>query len=339
MTEQDLNPQGILELGLSFWASKAFLSSVELGVYTYLAEGTKTQAELSKEFGLHPRSAVDFLDVLVSLGLLDRDEKGYSNSAMADAFLDRNKPGYVGGLLEMANARLYPFWANLTEALKTGEPQNESKGGGPDPFAAIYSDPAGLRQFLSAMTGISTGSGIAMAQAFPWKDYTSVIDIGCAQGAVPVALAKAHEHLTVGGYDLPPVGPIFDEFVSDHGLADRVSFHPGNFLEDETLPSADVLVMGHVLHDWPFETKFELLQKAYEALPEGGALIVHEALIDDERRTNVFGLLMSLNMLIETPGGFDFSGADCQGWMSLVGFSETRVQHLLGPDHMVIGIK
>lgn len=337
--DQELNPQGILELGLSFWASKAFLSSVELGIYTSLASGPKSRAELAAEFGLHPRSAVDFLDVLVALGLLDREGDVYSNSAQTDLFLDRNKPSYVGGLLEMANARLYPFWANLTEALKTGEPQNESKGGGPDPFGAIYADEASLRRFLGAMTGISMGSGMAMAEAFPWKDYTSVIDIGCAQGAVPFALAKAHPHLTVGGYDLPPVGPVFEEFIAGHGLSDRVTFHPGNFLEDATLPSADVLVMGHVLHDWPFETKFELLQKAYEALPDGGALIVYEALIDDDRRTNVFGLLMSLNMLIETPGGFDFTGADCQGWMSIVGFSETRVQHLIGPDSMVIGIK
>jgi len=337
--DQELNPQGILELGLSFWASKAFLSSVELGIYTSLAAGPKSRAELATEFGLHPRSAVDFLDVLVALSLLDREGDVYSNTVLADTFLDRNKPSYVGGMLEMANARLFGFWNNLTEALKTGEPQNESKGGGPDPFAAMYADPENLRRFLKAMTGISTASGTAMAEAFPWKDYTSVIDIGCAEGAVPVALAKAHPHLTASGYDLPPVGPVFTEFVAEHGLSDRVTFQPGNFLEDAALPSADVLVMGHILHDWPFETKFELLQKAYEALPDGGALIVYEALIDDDRRTNVFGLLMSLNMLIETPGGFDFTGADCQGWMSIVGFSETRVQHLLGPDYMVIGIK
>jgi hypothetical protein len=337
--DQDLNPQGILELGLSFWASKAFLSSVELGIYTTLAAGPKSRPDLMKELGLHPRSAVDFFDVLVALGLLDREGDVYSNSASADMFLDRTKPSYIGGILEMANARLYPFWANLTEALKTGEPQNESKGGGADPFAVLYADPARLRQFLSAMTGVSMGPAMAIAEAFPWKDYSSFIDIGCAQGALPVMVAKAHPHLAGGGYDLPPVGPIFDEFVAGHGVSDRVTFHPGNFFEDAALPSADVLVMGHVLHDWPFETKFELLTKAYEALPEGGALIVYEALIDDDRRTNVFGLLMSLNMLIESPGGFDYTGADCQGWMNLVGFSETRVQPLLGPDSMVIGIK
>jgi hypothetical protein len=335
----DLNPQNLLELGMSFWASKAFLSSVEIGLYTSLAAGPKTLPELMAEHGLHPRSAVDFLDSLVALGLLDRSDDKYSNTPLTEAFLDRNKPSYVGGMLEMANARLYPFWANLTEALKTGEPQNEAKGGGPNPFEAMYADPAGLRGFLEAMTGLSTGTGIAMAQAFPWKDYTSFADIGCAQGALPVQIAKAHPHLTGVGFDLPQVGPIFSEFVASHDLTDRVSFVGGNFLSDEPLPSAEVLVMGHILHDWPFETKFQLLQKAYDALPDGGALVVYDAIIDDERRTNVFGLLMSLNMLIETPGGFDYTGADCQGWMNIVGFSETRVQPLLGPESMVIGIK
>jgi hypothetical protein len=82
-----------------------------------------------------------------------------------------------------------------------------------------------------------------------------------------------------------------------------------------------------------------LVQKCYDALPQGGALIVYEALIDDDRRNIAFGLLMSLNMLIETPGGFDFTGADCQAWMKQAGFRETRVEHLCGPDSMVIGVK
>jgi hypothetical protein len=336
--DQNVSPDAIMQLGFGFWGSKTLLSAVELGVFTALAGGPKTLPELSAEFGLHPRSAVDFFDALVALGMLDRDDKGYANTPATAAFLDRNSPAYIGGMLEMVNARLYPFWANLTEALKTGEPQNEAKGGEKGLFEAVYADPDRLEQFLKAMSGISLGAAMAMPEVFPWKDYTSFVDIGCAQGALPVHLAKAHPHLTGGGFDLPQVGPIFEAYAAEHGVADRVTFHPGDFFADP-LPQADVLVMGRILHDWPFEQKFELLGKAYDALPDGGALIVYEALIDDDRRTNAFGLLMSLNMLIETPGGFDFTGKDCCGWMSLVGFSETRVQHLAGPDSMVIGIK
>ena len=140
------------------------------------------------------------------------------------------------------------------------------------------------------------------------------------------------------GFDLPEVGPIFEDYIADNGLADRVRFQPGSFF-DEPIPNADVVMMGHILHDWDLPTKKMLISKAYEALPTGGAFVVYEAIIDDDRSKNAFGLLMSLNMLIETPGGFDYTGADCIGWMQEAGFHSTRVEHLVGPDSMVIGIK
>ena len=200
----------------------------------------------------------------------------------------------------MANTRLYAFWGSLTEGLRTGQPQSEVKSGD-DFFDTLYADPEKLAQFTSAMTGLSRATGEAIAAKFPWRDYGSVIDIGCAQGAVPVAIATAHDHLTGGGFDLPPVEPIFNSYVARLGLTDRLSFTAGDFFADP-LPSADVLIMGHILHDWDLDQKRLLLQKAYDALPRGGALIVYEAIIDDDRRENAFGLLMSLNMLIEGPG-------------------------------------
>ena len=237
----------------------------------------------------------------------------------------------------MANARLYPFWGSLTEALRTGHPQNEAKVG-ENFFTALYQDPDRLEQFLHAMTGISMGDAHAIAEKFPWDRYQTVIDIGTAEGCVPVQVALRHPHLTGGGFDLPPVAPIFDEYVASFGLADRLRFHPGDFFADP-LPTADVLVMGHLLHDWSLDEKLMLLRKAYEALPDGGALIVYESIIDDDRRANTFGLLMSLNMLIETQDGFDYTGADCQSWMADVGFQDTYVEPLAGPDSMVVGIK
>jgi len=328
-----------MQLGLGFWGSKTLLSAVELGLFTELAKENSLDAEtLSERLMLHPRSARDFLDALVALGMLERDGDRYANTTETDLFLDRAKPSYIGGILEMANARLYPFWGSLTEALRTGQPQNEAKGGGEDFFAAIYADPARLKGFLEAMSGISLGAAIAIANKFPWWQYETFVDVGAAQGGLPVQVALAHEHLSGGGLDLPPVGPVFEEYVDSHGLGDRLRFYPGDFFRDP-LPAADVLVMGHILHDWDLEGKRMLLAKAYETLPEGGALIVYDAVIDDDRSENAFGLLMSLNMLIETPGGFDYTGADCASWMREAGFRETRVEHLVGPDSMVVGIK
>lgn len=330
-------PERLLQLGMAFWPAKTLLSAVELGVFTRLADGPLDADALTAALGLHPRGALDFLDTLVALQVLERDGGTYRNAADTALFLDRNKPGYVGGLLEMANVRLYPFWGALTEALRTGLPQNEAAHGG-DLFASIYRDEQSLRGFLQAMTGVSLGAARAMAQKFPWQDYGSFIDIGCAQGALPVQIALAHPHLQGGGFDLPAVGPVFEEYVRAHGLQDRLRFHPGDFFK-EPCPGAEVLVMGHILHDWDLAQKQALLAKCYAALPPGGCLVVYDAVIDDDRRQNAFGLMMSLNMLIETPGGFDYTGAQCTAWMREAGFREVRVEPLIGADSMVVGVK
>src|SRR5439155_15936031 len=179
----DVTPEQIMQLGMGFWGSKTLLSAIELGVFSALAGGPASEQDLRKRLGLHERSSRDFLDVLVALGMLERGGDGYRNTPATDLFLDRAKPSYVGGILEMANARLYGFWGSLTEALQTGELQNEAKGGGEDLFAALYEDPDRLRGFLAAMTGIGVGSALAIAEKFPWERYQTFCDVGAAQGA------------------------------------------------------------------------------------------------------------------------------------------------------------
>jgi hypothetical protein len=332
-----ITPDAILQLGFAFWGSKTLLSAVELGLFTLLADGPLSVETVTSRLALHPRSVRDFLDALVALGQLERKDGLYANTAAGALFLDRQKPTYVGGILEMANARLYPFWGALTEGLRTGNPQNEAKEGR-DLFDEIYRSPAILAEFLRAMSGISLAAANAISTKFSWANYKSFADIGAAQGAFPVTLAQAHPHLAGIGFDLPVVRQHFETYVAQRGLSKRISFHAGDFFAD-SLPAADVLIMGHILHDWGLEKKRMLIRKAYAALPHGGALIVYDSVIDDERRKNAFGLLMSLNMLIETREGFDFTGADCMGWLREAGFVETRVEPLVGPDSMVIGIK
>ena len=174
-------PERILQTGLAFWPAKTLLSAIELGVFTELARGAEGFDALSGRLGLHPRSARDFFDTLVALGFLQRTGDRYANTAETDLFLDRHKPSYVGGILEMANARLYPFWGHLTEALRTGQPQNEVRSAGPGLFEALYADPARLKQFLAAMTGISHGANMTIARAFPWKDHRTFVDVGTAR--------------------------------------------------------------------------------------------------------------------------------------------------------------
>jgi O-methyltransferase domain/Dimerisation domain len=330
-------PESILQVGLGFWPSKVLLSAVEMELFTDLAKGPQSLESIQGRLGLHHRSSRDFLDTLVALGFLLRADGKYSNTPATNTFLDKHKPSYIGGMLEMANQRLYGHWNHLTEALRTGLPQNEVRGGA-SLFEALYADPARLKSFLAAMTGVSHGANMTIASQFPWASYKTFADVGTAQGDLAVQIALANPHLSGIGFDLAEVGPIFEEYAEKNGVTGRLRFVAGSFF-DQPLPGADVILMGHILHDWGIDDKRMLIRKAYDAVPEGGALIVYESIIDDDRSKNAFGLMMSLNMLIESPAGFDYTGADCQGWMKDAGFRETRVEHLVGPDSMVIGVR
>jgi hypothetical protein len=332
----ELTPERVMGLGLGFWASKTLLSAGEVDRFTTLAAGPLDGEALRKRLGLHERGARDFFDALVALGMLQRRNGRYLNTPETDCYLDRNKASYVGGLLRLANEKFYSTWGALTEALKTGEPQSGIKAG-EDIFDIAYADNAAIGQYARAMTGASLHVATVLARRFPWAAYRTFIDIGAAEGAAPVAIARAQPHLTGGGFDLPSVRPVFDAYVQQHGMGDRLQFYAGDFFK-APLPSADVLVMGHILHDWDRELKRQLLAKARTALSKGGVLIVYDQMIDDERRSNAAGLLMSLNMLVRTRGGHDYTGADCIGWMRDAGFTQIRREHLCGPYSTVVGI-
>jgi hypothetical protein len=341
MTEP-LDPKPILDVGFGFWPSKVLLSAVSLGVFTELAKGGRTRDELGAALGLHPRGSMDLFDALVALGFLQRESHGeraiYMNTALTDHFLDRAKPTYIGGMLEMLEARLYRYWGDLTEALRTGRPQNEIKHTGAPMFATLYSDPARLEQFMGAMQGISLPNFEALAEKFDFSRYQTLCDVGGANALLSRTIAARHPNLSCTSWDLPEVAPIAQRAIASAGLASRVKTAAGDFFNDP-LPRADVITMGMILHDWNLEHKRMLIAKAYDALPKGGAFVVIENLIDDERRTNSFGLLMSLNMLIEFGEAFDYTGADFAGWCREAGFTRTEVIPLRGPASAGVAYK
>jgi hypothetical protein len=327
---------------MGFWPSKTVLSAVELEVFTHLGAEAMSGEEIGERVGLHPRAIRDFLDTLVSLRLLERDGDGrdgrYRNTDETAAFLDKGSPRYIGGILEMCNARLYRFWGDLTEALQTGKPQNEIKHTGRPMFEELYSDPTRLEQFMHAMQGISLGNFHALADNFDFSRYDTVCDVGGATGQLCIILASRHPHLRCTSYDLPIVAPIAERAIAAAGLSERVAVASGDFFA-EPLPGADVITMSLILHDWNLEGKMQLIRSAYEALPDEGAFIVIENLIDDARRENAFGLMMSLNMLIEFGDAFDYTGADFAGWCRDVGFKDVEILPLTGPSSAGIAYK
>ncbi len=327
---------------MAFWPSKVLLSAVELGVFTALGDRALTGEELLKGLQLHPRAHPDFFDTLVALKFLERDGDGpgsrYRNTPETGAFLNRQSPTFLGGFLEMANARLYPFWGDLSEGLRTGKAQNELKTSGKSMFAELYSKPERLEQFCDAMSGISHGNFQALADKFDFSRYQTLCDVGGSVGLLSMLVARKHPHLQCLTTDLPEVVKIAERKIAAAGLADRVKARPLDFFA-EPFPKSDVITMGLILHDWNLEKKMQLIRSAHAALPPGGAFIVVENLIDDARRENAFGLMMSLNMLIEFGDAFDYSGADFNKWCREVGFSRTEVIPLAGPGSAGIAYK
>jgi 2-polyprenyl-3-methyl-5-hydroxy-6-metoxy-1,4-benzoquinol methylase len=336
----DVNP--ILQTAFAFWSSKVLLTAVELSLFTRLGDRRLTAAELGAELGLHPRGTYDFFDALVATDFLERDGDGptakYRNNAAGRLYLDRTSLRYVGGILEMLNARLFRFWSDLTEALRTGRPQNEVKHGQKGMFEELYAEQPRLEQFLNAMTGLSRINFEAFAEKFDFARYKTLCDVGGATGLLSMEVARRHADIACTSFDLPVVEPIAKKAIAAAGLSSRVRTASGDFFNDP-LPKADVITMGMILHDWNLEKKRHLIRSAYEALPEGGAFVAIEALIDDRRRENAFGLLMSLNMLVEFGDAFDFTGADFRGWCGEVGFRRFEVIHLAGPSSAAVAYK
>lgn len=337
-----VDPSKIMQIGMGFWASKILLTAVNMNLFTFLAKGPKSGKEIQNQLKLHNRSLYDFLDTLVALGFLQRsglkENASYNNAEDCNLFLDKNKPTYIGGILEMSNNRLYSFWNHLEEALQTGKPQNESKNGGGSLFDAIYADEKVLEEFLHAMGGAQAGNFDFFAQNFDFSNYKTHCDVGGSGGNLSIHIVKNNPHIRSTSFDLPSVAPIANRNFKNLGFSDKITAKGGDFFIDD-LPSADLITMGNILHDWGTADKKMLIQKAYNALPKNGALVVIENIIDNDRSKNAFGLMMSLNMLIETDEGYDYSLADFEVWAHEAGFKNIRVMPLTGPASAIIAMK
>jgi ubiquinone/menaquinone biosynthesis C-methylase UbiE len=340
------DPSRIMQTGMGFWASKVLLSAVKLRLFTVLAGRALKGSQIRDILKLQTtqRHVYDWLDALVSLGFLKRDglldEALYTNTPDSNYFLDQNKLSYLGGILEMSNNRLYNFWSNLEEGLLTGLPQNESKqaGDGEINFSALYSDPAKLQEFMDAMSGIQMSNFMVLASKFNFSNYSTMADIGGADATLSIQVCRRHQDIVCTTFDLPQVATVAARKISQFNLDKRIEVIVGDFMEDP-LPEAKVITMGNILHGLNEENKLFLLKKVYRALPKNGVLIVIENVIDNDRRQNTFGLLMSLNMLIENGDAFDYTLQDFEGWASETGFKKVEIMTLTGPTSAIIVYK
>lgn len=345
MSDQSVDPnriQEIIDTALAFWKSKVLLSAVELEIFTHVGDAELTARELGDKAGLHERGRADFLDALVAIGYLARsgtDENArYRNVPHVALLLNKASSRYMGGLLEMTNARVYRFWSDFTEALRTGRPQNETKRSAAGWYETLYADPELLEQFLTAMAGYQAGNFTLLVERFNFGAYRSFCDVGGASGALTIAVAQRYPGIRCINFDLPPVALLARKAVRTAELSERISVVSGDFTTD-ALPRADVIAMGNVLHNWGATRKKMLIGKAFEALEPGGAFIAIEHMIDDARSKNWRALLMSLDMLVETAEGFECTETQFEAWCRDAGFQSMTIEPLAGGVRAAVAYK
>lgn len=321
---------GILRLGNAFCDAKALLTAVELDLFTQLhgaPGGSATEAEVKQELGLHGRGLGDFLDLLVALRILERQDGRYRNAPGTDRHLVRGADEYIGGFLLRSNRNLYPAWDRLEEALRTGRQQSGSH------YDEVTRNPAVLRQFIGSMDAFTNLLGAQLVDAYDWSPHASVVDVGGARGNLASQIVRARPHLAGHVFDLPEMEPFAKELIADLGLGGRLEFHGGSFFTDP-LPSADVVVLGHVLHDWDPKQRSLLIHKAFDAVNPGGTLLVYDRMLDDEPE-HAENLVISLDMLLVTDGGSEYPAAEIIGYAEHAGFARTEVTPLGDYDTLV----
>lgn len=322
-------PADILRLGNAFCDAKALLTGVELGLFTLLADRPATVEEIRTELELHGRGLWDLLNLLVALGLLERDAGTYRNTESGERYLVRGRQSYVGGFLERSNRNLYPAYGRLSEALRTGRPQTGSS------FDEVAQNPQILRQFVHMMDALTHTLGPHVVEAHDWTRHKSVLDVGGCRGNLATQIVTAQPHLEGHVFDIPQMQPFFDEFVAETGMTDRVTFHGGSFFEVDELPAADVVVLGHVLHDWDPQQRKDLVALAYAAVNPGGALLVYDRMLEDEP-SHVENLVISLDMLLVTDGGSEYTVTELLDHAAAAGCTDVTAEPLGHDDTLVV---
>jgi 3-hydroxy-5-methyl-1-naphthoate 3-O-methyltransferase len=311
----NLSPIPLMQIATGFWASKTLAAANELNLFTRLSGTVGTTAEeLAEALALHPRPAEMLLTGCAALGLLEKQNGRYRNSPLAEQFLVKGQPYYFGGFIEMLDKRLYPGWGKLTEAIRTNRPTTWD----PDTQKSLFEgeDPAMMALFWEAMHSTSTFTARALAGAVDFGRYKRVLDVGGGSGAYDIELCRHYPHLRATVYDLPFVTEIAAGKVAQARLADRITTAAGDFFADPEFPADhDAILLSMILHDWDEAKDREILGKCYAALPRGGVVIISELLADDDKTGPASAALMSLNMLIETEGGRNYTAGEYSTWL------------------------
>jgi hypothetical protein len=325
-----VSPLPLMQLSIGFWSFKALATACELDLFARLSDTDgHTIDELAEMLGIGQRPVELLVTACASIGLLERRDGRYVNSALADEFLVPGKADHFGGWVHMLDRRLYPAWGRLTEAVRTNRPTSWN----PDEQAHIFDseDPELLALFWEAMHSLSTFTARELGAHVDLSASTALLDVGGGSGAYDIELCRRYPNLRATVFDLPPICEIASTKIVAAGDEDRIAVAPGDFLADPELPAGhDVVLLSMIMHDWTPEQDLAILRKCFAALPPSGRIVISELLVNDEKTGPPAAALMSLNMLVETVGR-NYTAAEYEQWLHATGFVDVQTVSFEAP--------
>jgi 3-hydroxy-5-methyl-1-naphthoate 3-O-methyltransferase len=338
--ETAISPIPLMQLATAFWAFKTLSTAVEFDLFSRLGKTPMNAAELATAYSIDERPAEMLLTGCASLGLLTKHNGRYANSELAENFLTKDARYYFGGFVTMLDRRLYAGWDKLPQAMRSNRPTTWDPAKQKSLFEGA--DPEMMATFWQAMHSLSIFTARELGRAIDFRRFRSLMDVGGGSAAFDIELCRMYPELSATVYDLPFVAGIAQKNIQDAGLAGRIRVHGGDFFGDTAYPAGhDVILLSMIMHDWSEADDKAILRKCFAALPPGGAVVISELLVNDEKTGPPPAALMSLNMLVETVGGRNYTPAEYRSWLEEIGFRDVQVVwfEAAGANGAVVGYK
>ena len=307
-----LSPDDIMEIATGFQKSRVLLSAFELGLFTALGDAALASAEVAEKIAADPRATDRLMNALVAIGLLHKEGERFRNAPLAERFLVKGKPGYMGGLAHSAN--LWHRWGTLTAAVQAGTAVVTTGVG--------EQDEAWREAFIAAMHYRATWQAPGVIGLIDLTNVRRVLDVGGGSGAYAMAFCKQSDRISATVFDLPAIAPIARRFIDRERLGARVAVVAGDYTREPLGSGFDLVFLSAVLHSNAPDENRGLLQRCAAALGAGGRVVVQDFILDENRTSPAHGALFALNMLVGTRAGDAYTESEIRGWMTEAGLSE-----------------
>ncbi|MGA3328262.1 MAG: class I SAM-dependent methyltransferase [Terriglobia bacterium] len=332
------NPAPVLDLIQAFRRSKTLFTAVSLGIFDRLGDGAADAPTLAHELDADADALQRLLDACVSLGLLEKQAALYSNPPLATTYLTRSSPHTLAGYILYSDRALYPLWGNLEAAIRAGTNRwQQTFGGKASIFEHFFRTEEARRDFLSGMDGFGQLSSPAVVAAFDLGRFRRLVDLGGGTGHLALTACARYPQLQGAVFDLPAAISTTRDYVGRRSLGVQVDLIVGDFFTDP-LPEADIFALGRILHDWSEDKIRTLLKKVWERLPSGGALLIAEKLLNDDKTGPVPALMQSLSMLVCTEGK-ERTLAEYTALLRQAGFAQVMGKVTNAPLDAILAVK